>query len=312
MVRSMDAPRILVPTDLSACSKRALEYGLFIMEKTGAAITLLHVVEPARYIAAGLGVELAGGVVQPVEQFSRRHFEEELNAFLEGFDRNALGLSVKTVEGIPHDAITRQAEDFDLIVMGTHGRSGFQHLVTGSVAGRVVRSAPCPVITVREEASKLEKKLKRILVAVDPGEWSKPALIAAKNIARPLGAEVEALYVWEPLPWLRAHLTVSRDVKMSPEEFEKHSQQEARRSLEEFVASVAVSGAVSGRDPDVAIRVQVGTPAETTVERAAVGQFDLVVIGTHGREGVTRMLLGSVAEKVIRACPIPVMTVPAE
>ncbi len=308
MVRSMDAQRILVPTDLSPCSKRALEYALFITEKTDAAITLLHVVEPVRYVAAGLGVELAGGVVQPVEQFSRRHFEEEMDAFLEGLDRDALGLSVETVDGIPTDAITRRGQDFDLIVMGTHGRSGFQHLVTGSVAGRVVRSATCPVITVREEASKLEKKLKRILVAVDPGEWSKPALIAAKNIAAPLGAEIEALYVWEPLPWLRAHLTVSHDVKMSAEEFEKYSQQEARRSLEEFVASVTVSGG----GPDTAIRVQVGTPAETTVERAAVGEFDLVVIGTHGREGFSRMLLGSVAEKVIRACPIPVMTVPAE
>ncbi len=300
----MDAPRILVPTDLSACSKRALEYGLFIMKKTAASITLLHVIEPARYVAASLSVEIAGGAALPVEQFSRQHFEEEMDTFLNGVDREELGLSVETVDGIPHDIIARRSEEFDLIVMGTHGRSGFQHLVTGSVAGRVVRSATCPVVTIRDEASKLEKRLKRILVAVDPGEWSRPALIAAKNMAKSLGAELEALYVWEPLPWLRANLTVSHDVKMSPEEFEKYSQEEARRTLEEFVSSVD--------GPETTIRVQVGTPAETTVERAAVGKFDLVVVGTHGRDGISRMLLGSVAEKVIRACPIPVMTVPGD
>ena len=297
----MSTSRILVPTDLSACSKTALEYGLFLTQKTGAKVTLLHVVEPMRFISPDVSIGTPGDVGLPFEEYSKRYFEEELNALIKDVDSEGIGLSLEMVHGIPHDTITERSRDFDLIVMGTHGRSGFQHLVTGSVAGRVVRSAQCPVVTVREDVSKRKKKLDRILVAVDPGDGSRPALTAAMNVAGPMGAEVEALYVWESLPWLRANLTISHGVSMNPEEFERYSQKEARRSLDEFVASVA--------GPDVTTRVLIGTPAETTVKRAAEGEFDLVVIGTHGREGISRMLLGSVAESVIRACQVPVMTV---
>jgi nucleotide-binding universal stress UspA family protein len=300
-IRVMAAPRILVPTDLSECSKTALEYALFVAEKTEAEVTLMHVVEPMRYITPDVAIGAPGDVGLPYKEFSERYFEEELRALVKDTDRAGVGPTVETAHGIAHEVITRRGEDFDLIIMGTHGRSGFQNLVTGSVAGRVVRSAPCPVATVREEVGKQAKKLDRILVAVDPGDASKPALKGAKEVAQLLGAELEALYVWEPLPWLRANLSISHGVSMNPKEFEEYSQKEALRSAQDFVAEVA--------GPDVKVSLKVGSPAEATVEFAQKGNFDLLVIGTHGREGFTRLLLGSVAEKVVRACPIPVMSI---
>lgn len=286
---------------MSACSKAALDYALFAAERTGATVTLLHVIEPMRYVMPGASIETPEDVGLPFEEYSKAYFEEELNAFVKDVDRKGMELTLETVLGIAPDTIARRSEEFDLVVMGTHGRSGFQHFVTGSVAARVLRSATCPVVTVREEASKLEKKFDRILVAVDPGEWSKAALKAALEVGELMRADVEALYVWEPMPWLRANLTFSNEVSMSPAEFDEYSQNEARRSLAEFVTAVA--------GPGPKTELLVGAPAETIVERARAGAFDLVVVGTHGRTGLSRMLLGSVAEKVVRSCPVPVMTV---
>lgn len=139
--------KILVPLDFSVPSLEALEYAVALGSKLGSTLHLLHVVEdpvnavgPDGYIVdlPALKAEMAGDATRRLTEAAD----------------NIKGLTVTTqvVEGRPAQSIARvaEADGVDLIVMGTHGRGGFAHLLLGSVAERVIRLAPCPVLAVRE------------------------------------------------------------------------------------------------------------------------------------------------------------------
>jgi len=142
--------RMLVPTDFSATSDLALEYAVDIAVRYGASIHLLHVLEDPAFTTGypdGFFAELPALRVQMTEEAERR-----LKALATDCAKANAVATVKVVVGRPAKAIAQEATErgSDLVVMGTHGRSGFAHLVLGSVAERVVRIAPCPVLTVRD------------------------------------------------------------------------------------------------------------------------------------------------------------------
>ena len=138
--------KILAVTDFSPCADEALLHALEMARRFDAAVTLLHVYAipvielPPGVIVAG-SAEMIDGLV--------RSGNEALEARRRSADRP---LDTKLVEGIPFVEILRVATegDYDLLVLGTHGRTGLKHLVFGSVAERVVRKAPCPVLIVHE------------------------------------------------------------------------------------------------------------------------------------------------------------------
>jgi len=140
---------VLVATDFSKCSDIALTYGRSLARQFGARLHVMHVVEP---IAADINV---GGFVTAIPELQASLDEEErgqLDALLTEDDRHTLRATVVLVSlAGPAQAIVEYAttENVDLIVVGTHGRRGISHLLMGSVAERVVRTAPCPVLTVR-------------------------------------------------------------------------------------------------------------------------------------------------------------------
>lgn len=154
---------ILVPTDFSECSTEALEYAMSLAKPLQADLILTHVIEPFPYTA--------------VNGIAFINFEERLipeaRALLDKFSQRPLEekLSVEThlTSGIPSREIITLAEreGADLIVMGTHGRTGINHLMAGSVAEKVVRLSPCPVLTVhpRAAASKQKRAVPRRKVA---------------------------------------------------------------------------------------------------------------------------------------------------
>lgn len=292
------AKRILVPTDFSECSKRALEYARFLSKPEGASITLLHVVERPRYMSEG--TEYAS-----FEEYASRHFEAALKDFFERDPAISEPVTVEMEFGNPHDSIVRRAQDFDLVAMGTHGRSGFQHFVIGSVTARVARRVPCPVVTVREDIGVHLNQLNRILVPVDPAcRASRTALTAALEWGARYGADVEVLHAWEPPPTLAIELGQWTGASPKPADFSEQAAHRAAAALDEFVSSVG--------GPDPVKRLERGRPDKVIVDRARAGDFDLVVIGSHGSAGVARWIFGSVAEKVLRACHVPVLTMHAE
>ena len=145
---------ILVPTDFSAASFKALEYAFTLGEMFGAKLTLAHIVVP---VAAP---DLVYGPISWDESIAMEAAKERLNELKQekGFDV-AGRVRIIVRQGHPYTEIDQIAKDIqsDLIVVSTHGRSGLRHLLLGSVAERVIRHAPCPVLVVRENEHEFVK-----------------------------------------------------------------------------------------------------------------------------------------------------------
>ena len=146
----MDIRHILAPTDFSDYSKKALSDAFELAQIFGAKLSLLHVLEPSPYLGEftlpTMGEELLGDLERQASAALAQVLPEAQQAKIEVTRAVAIGSpSVKIVE-------TVEAEHVDLIVMATHGRTGLSHLLIGSVAERVVRTAPCPVLTIRPPA----------------------------------------------------------------------------------------------------------------------------------------------------------------
>lgn len=143
--------KILVPVDLSSCSRTALDHALTLGAQLGASIQTLYVTEMPRFRSEPRVASERGPI--SLKEFALQEAEAELAAFLEPLDpAQRSKISTKLEVGSPRDCILAYAkrEGCDLIVMGTHGRTGRVHSLAGSVAESVVRMAPCPVLTVRD------------------------------------------------------------------------------------------------------------------------------------------------------------------
>ena len=145
----IDLHRILVPTDFSKHSHNALTYAAAFAEKFGAELYVLHVVQDlALFIPEA--VLVAPPPAPPVEQFAAAA-RTALERVITDLQRPGLAIRPEVVEGTPYEEIVRFAREraVDLIVIGSHGHTGLAHLLLGGVTDKVVRRAPCPVLTVR-------------------------------------------------------------------------------------------------------------------------------------------------------------------
>ncbi len=148
---NIEINRILCPTDFSASADHALDYALSIAERHGAAVELLHVAESSTYAA------------DPVNDQGQTYddtLRERLQAMVDGKGDTDVTVTVNVVDGTDYVEIVNRATAWsaDLIVLGTHGRTGMKHLLIGSVAERVVRTASCSVCTVRHPDHALESE----------------------------------------------------------------------------------------------------------------------------------------------------------
>lgn len=144
----IDLRRILVPTDFSKFSDNALTYAVAFAEKFGAELHLLHVVQD---LALFIPPEVAAApVAAPVDQLTTAA-HAALDRIVREHTLQRLNVQREVREGNPFAEVVRYAKerDIDLIIMGTHGRTGLAHVLLGSVTEKVVRKAPCPVLTVR-------------------------------------------------------------------------------------------------------------------------------------------------------------------
>jgi nucleotide-binding universal stress UspA family protein len=144
----MNIQRILAPTDFSELSNQGLTSALELAEAFGAKLLLLHVVEPPPYPVEGIvPSHLGATLLDDLE----RQASNDLAQMLPEAQRSKVEVARRVVVGIPYRKIVEVGEEekSDLIVMTTHGRTGLSHLVMGSVAEKIVRTAPCPVLTIR-------------------------------------------------------------------------------------------------------------------------------------------------------------------
>jgi nucleotide-binding universal stress UspA family protein len=235
---------------------------------------------------------LAGDVVQQLAQDAQRSLE---TAVADAKQAGARRVGSKLSNGTPWQQIVDVAEReaFDLIVIGTHGRTGVARILVGSVAEAVVRHAPCPVLTTRPEG--IARPFEHVLCPIDFSGASRAAMHLAAELVRPGGAGITLLHVLE-LPAI-----YSTDQRAT--EPYRELAANATRRLDEWAAELRTKTTVP-----VDHRTRVGRPGTHVL--AALDDdhsFDLIVMGSHGRTGIARIALGSVAEKTVRHARCPVV-----
>jgi nucleotide-binding universal stress UspA family protein len=155
----MTFKKVLVPVDFSPPSRTALKLALGIASRFDASIEILHAVEYPVYAIPDMTVSIAGAAPMSWDLYAQDTAENEMRKLLDGMAsevaRAGVRVTSRVIRGNARETILETAKNggFDLIVMGTHGRKGIDHLLLGSVAERVVRKASCPVLTTREPTS---------------------------------------------------------------------------------------------------------------------------------------------------------------
>jgi nucleotide-binding universal stress UspA family protein len=290
--------RILVATDFSTCARRAVDYGMCVAREWSAHVDLLYVVEVLR------GLEFDAPFADPLLEMRRKEATRLLGDLATRVKREGLDVDWHLREGIPSEQIGQVAleQRADLVVVGTHGRTGLDHIMLGSTAERVIKQAPCPVLTVRVAPIHGEKDvdvppwIRHLLVPVDFSSPSLDALEYAIQVVDRFGAKLTVLHVLEPI-----YYDLEWGLGRIEQEVQKRTHWEAQ--LDGLAQVVRERGLAAGSV------VLGGIPSESIVTHARGHGCDLIVMGTHGRRGLTRLRYGSVAESVLRQAPCPVLTV---
>lgn len=282
---------VLFPTDGSEGATAALDHVLEMADTHGATIHLLNVADTARDSLT----QVRGEVIDALET-------EDETIVQEAADRaSERGVDVTTdvVQGDPAETIVEVADTrgVDLIAMPTRGRRGLHRLLVGSTTERVVRTASVPVLTIRpDEDVSLRYPYRGILVPTDGSPAAEEALGHGIDLAAETDVDLRVLSVVDVASLC---VDVRADVQLE--------------SLESGAREVVERATATARDAGV-------SPVSGAVEMAESihqgildyvedNEVDLIVVGTHGRTGFDRVVIGSVTEKLIRTSPVPVLTV---
>ncbi len=293
---------VLYPTDLSDASRAAIPYAAAMARWYDARVSVLHVVPtlaPISVPPGGLGVPLALVPSPP-----RDDVDGEVRQWLGAGAFEGLDPEILVDAGDPSRIIAEQsaARAVQLVVMGTHGRRGFDRLLSGSVTERVLRTSPCPVLVVPPglaESSSATAVFQRILCAVDFSPSSRRGLDIALDLARQANGIVTVATVIEWLveeePRTTAHFNVS--------EYRTYMVQDTRAQLHELLSGEARTWC------DVDEVVTIGRAHRELLRIAAERRCDLIVMGAQGRAGAGLALFGSTTPSVVRGAAAPVLVV---
>ena len=286
---------ILVPTDGSDHAVRAAEQALTLADWFDATVHAISVVDTSA--ASGL---LSSGSV-------RREFVDQLEdgaeravEAIETMADDSIAVKTAVLEGKPKTEIISYAAEIDaeLIVMGTHGRSGVSRFVAGSVTEHVVRRTDVPVLTVREtDQAEPSDGYEEILVPTDGGDAAEAAVDHGLEIARAADARVHAVTVLDT-----GDMAASPSLT-PPTELMEQLETERQNATDEIAARAREDGLAA------TTAVLEGRPGTELLEYIDDHGIDLVVMGTHGRSGVDRLLLGSTTERLLRHASAPVLAV---
>jgi nucleotide-binding universal stress UspA family protein len=306
--RELVFSNILVPTDFSPISLKALEYACALGTAFGAILHLLHVND--------IDVEApALAALFPPSRDIKTKLLHRLESIAAGVSAPTRGLCCHVRSGKAFNEVCQAARDLaaDLIVTATHGYSGLQRILLGSTTERIVQHSPSPVLVLREHErdfvpSRRRKKtrdrrhvcLDRVLVPTDFSEHSRRALSYALAFAKHFGAEVILLNAIYPHYYATNPDYFSSDYGPLLDE--------TRRLAKSDMAKLV--RATSFGDVSFKTRIEEGHPVQNILEIAAEWGADLIVTSTHGRTGLAHVLIGSTAEQVVRYAKCPVLVIP--
>ncbi|MFW6192811.1 MAG: universal stress protein [Gemmatimonadota bacterium] len=295
--------KVLFATDFSERSEGALPHALWYAREFEAELHMLHAVVLHADDPANPDVDFPDleDAYREVDRWASDRMEATAGRADEA------GAAVKRVEkrGIAAAPVIldyAQEESVDLIVLATHGRRGVRRMLLGSVAEEVVRRADRPVLTVRADGEgKHGEPPRRILVPVDFSEHARRALLYGEALSERTGAELHVVHVLPEMSFPDPYFAEAAQLRAMA----KAAQERVPEALDRNVREVL------GAEVKVHTHLEVGSPAGTIVRVAEREDVDHVVLSSHGRTGVERVFLGSVAEGVVRRAPCPVLTVKA-
>ena len=297
--------KIIVPLDGSEFGELALSTALGVATESGASVCLATVVStltPPRYTQPVTSID------QETYRDAEAHARAYQRSVVEKIRESGIEVPISTFVGVGRvvDTLDRKVRESgaDLLVIATHGRGPLMRSWLGSVADGLVRCTPCPVLIIRPEKGEVPEltktvAFKNILVALDGSTEATEILGHVPSLASPLGAQVSLLRVIPPyVPAGPPHLP-----HLTPEEADLASEAEsAARSLSDASRTLREMGL------EVETHVMSGShPADGILSFAREKSPDAIALTTHGRGGITRMLLGSVVDKVVRAAHGPVL-----
>jgi nucleotide-binding universal stress UspA family protein len=302
---------ILVPLDGSTFGEHAVPWAASIARRAGAKLTLAHVHEPMATLY-GEGAIMLSDDIDAHVRWQKRDYLDQVRARL----GKGAALSIETIllEGGVIEAIREQVKEHrvDLVVMTTHGRGPLGRFWLGSVTDKLLRQLSVPLLLVHPapEPAELavEKVFQHILIPLDGSELAECILDPATALGGLMPADYTLLRVVQPvhpsLPYTEG-LSIAQMAGDILDRIDK-LQGEVRQEAERYLNGVAERL----RSRSLRVRTRIGVedhPAAAILHHASACDADLIAIETHGRGGLSRLFLGSIADKLLRGSTIPVL-----
>ena len=296
---------VLCPVDFSDFSRRALDHAIAVAKWYGSRLTVMyvhHVPMPGLALGSPLApATVEGSVLSAAE---REQLQQTLRAFTPAAALGSLAVEFALAEGDVAREILAQAQLADMVVMGTHGLSGFESLILGSAAEKVLRKVNRPLLTIPQATADATDAVPalfhHIVAAVDFSDTSMRALSVAVSLAEEADAHLTLLHVIELPLELEAWVAGSEQGRTHLEQWQRGT---ATR-LHQLVPDAARTYC------HVEERVETGRAYREILRLAQERRAGLIVIGAHGRGVVERMFVGSTAQHVVRRAVCPVLTIP--
>lgn len=294
----MNIKKIVVGIDFSPYSDLARFRACELAATTGAEIVLVHAFEDEDYQGQKSWL-LSGDTFEELLAEGRRDTEERLERVASECSAADVKVRMELSEFDPDVALLNAVERHgaDLVAIGTHGRTGFERLTLARIAERVVRKSPCSVLVARPSHTTVPSR-SRILVPTDFSESAEQALTAACSLVAEDG-EIDVLHCWTLHFFATGyHGLVEEAVSLEPE-------------IAEAVRKKGAALVAEHSRPGIRINFEDRheAPARGIHEALETKAYDLVVMGSHGRRGVERFLLGSAAEATVRHANCSVLVV---
>jgi len=279
---------ILAATDFSPRSQRAVRRAGLLAQSRGAELTLVHVVDD----------DLPPDLVALERREAERILGEQIGAMAElrGLQPRAL-----VIAGDPFDGILRAAESMgaDLVVMGTHRKQLLRDIFVGTTIERVIRTGTSPVLMVNNE---VKQPYGTAMAAVDLAEPSVNAIRIGKALGLPDGERLTLVHAF--LPLAKGQMFYAG---LSQDTIDDYVADERLRAIKELTAFLEENRV---EDHGQSLHIDEGTPSEVISKAVEQSKPDVLIIGTHGRTGIAKALLGSVTEKVLRSLEVDILAVP--
>lgn len=284
--------KILCPVDFSTPSQAALRVAARLAAAHGSELVVAHAFHYPAVMAAN-ETPLPGTTMKLLLADEKRFLD---TAAQEARQLGATHVTTAFLEGSPWRELVDLADKgADLIVLGTHGRTGLKRLVLGSVAEKVTRHAPCSVLVVRDNPD--GPRFDHVLCPVDFSDASPRVIERAEQFAEPGGTGLDLLHA------IQLPLAASGDPMLIDHITELDTR--ASAALDRCADEVRARGRVTVRS-----EVLSGNPSELVLAKAEEDRtIDLIAVGTHGRTGLERLVMGSVAENIVRHAPCSVLVV---